>query len=346
MTKISNNKIIGLLCLVLLLSGALQLQAGSLNGLEMLISLRGSWSFSIGIDNKWISPSFDDSNWETIKVPSPWEDQGFNGYNGYAFYRKKVVIPQAHQGRMLYLYLGYIDDVDAVYINGHFLGSMGAFPPKYYTAYNAERIYLIPENFIQFNQQNVIVVKVYDVQQEGGIVRGDIGLYGGKNSMRFDVSLQSTWKFKTGDDLRWKDTEYDDSNWNDMVVPSIWENHGYRDYDGYAWYRKTFIYQGTSEERMVLILGKIDDADQVYINGKLVGGTGNLTSRERVWVEAGDEYNAFRGYYLPQDMLKKGQKYVIAVRVFDKGGEGGIYEGPIGIVSQSKYIDYWRRNKR
>ena len=34
------------------------------------INLKGSWSFSIGINNEWISPKFDDSDWETIKVPS------------------------------------------------------------------------------------------------------------------------------------------------------------------------------------------------------------------------------------------------------------------------------------
>jgi len=33
-------------------------------------------------------------------------------------------------------------------------------------------------------------------------------------------------------------------------------------------------------------------------------------------------------------LLKKGQKNVIAVRVLDTGGAGGIYEGPVGIISQ------------
>jgi sialate O-acetylesterase len=96
---------------------------------------------------------------------------------------------------------------------------------------------------------------------------------------------------------------------------------------------------------MVIIMGKIDDVDQVYVNGTLIGSTGNFqTKSDRVDI-SGAEYNAFRGYYLPAGLLKKGQKYVIAVRVLDTGGIGGIYEGPVGILSQAKYIDYWRKNK-
>lgn len=93
-------------------------------------------------------------------------------------------------------------------------------------------------------------------------------------------------------------------------------------------------------------MGKIDDIDQVYINGTLVGSTGNFPSRPETEVNTGQEYDAFRGYYIPEGLLKKNQKNVIAVRVLDTGGAGGIYEGPIGILTQTKYIEYWRKIKK
>ncbi len=314
--------------------------------LSLIQSLKGGWSFSIGINNDWISPKFNDSGWETIKVPSPWEDQGFNGYNGYAFYRKKISISSSLKGRMLYLNMGYIDDVDEVYLNGRKIGSSGGFPPHFVTAYNAERIYYIPEEYINFDGMNVIAVKVYDSYEAGGIVGGEIGIYGGKASVSFDVNLQSLWKFRPGDDMRRKDIDFDDSLWDEILVPARWEDQGYRDYDGYAWYRKTFTYNSnTADDRMVILMGKIDDIDQVYINGTLVGSTGTFPTKSNPDVFPSAEYNAFRGYYLPAGFLKKGQKYVIAVRVLDTGGTGGIYEGPVGIISQTKYIDYWRNNK-
>jgi sialate O-acetylesterase len=315
--------------------------------LVLLQSLKGSWKFSIGLNEEWVSPKFNDSDWETIKAPSPWENQGYNGYNGYAFYRKNINIPSNYKGRMLYLNMGYIDDVDEVYLNGNKIGSTGGFPPDYNTAYNAERIYYIPEQDINFDGSNLIAVKVYDSEQEGGIVSGEIGLYGGKASVNFDINLQTTWKFQPGDDLRRKESDFDDSGWTEIFVPAKWEDQGYRDYDGYAWYRKSFIYKiNNDNEKMVLLMGKIDDIDQVYINGTLVGSTGNFPKRRGDEANTGEEYNAFRGYFIPDGLLKKNQKNVIAVRVLDTGGAGGIYEGPVGIITQAKYIEYWRKNKR
>jgi hypothetical protein len=315
--------------------------------LVLLQNLKGNWQFSIGISEEWVSPKFDDSKWETIKVPSPWEDQGFNGYNGYAFYRKRLNISSNYKGRMLYLNMGYIDDVDEVYLNGHKIGSTGSFPPNYNTAYNAERVYYIPEEDINFDASNLIAVKVYDSYNEGGIVSGDVGLYGGKTSVNLDVNLQTSWKFQPGDDMRRKEADYDDSGWGEIFVPAKWEDQGYRDYDGYAWYRKSFIYKGRNDnEKMVIVMGKIDDIDQVYINGTMVGSTGEFPRRSGYEANTGQEFDAFRGYFIPEGLLKKNQKNVIAVRVLDTGGVGGIYEGPVGIITQTKYIDYWRKNKK
>lgn len=322
-----------------------KIYAGEEN-LVLLQSLKGNWLFSIGINEEWISPKFDDSKWESIKVPSPWEDEGFNGYNGFAFYRKKFNISSNYKGRMLYLNMGYIDDVDEVYFNGNKIGSTGSFPPNYNTAYNAERVYYIPEQYINFDAPNLVAVKVYDSSQDGGIVSGDIGLYGGKTSANLEINLQSEWKFQPGDDLRRKESDYDDSGWGEIFVPAKWEDQGYRDYDGYAWYRKSFNYQTHNDEKMILLMGKIDDIDQVFINGTLVGSTGNFPSRSGSDVSVGQEFDAFRGYYIPEGLLKKNQKNVIAVRVLDTGGNGGIYEGPVGIISQTKYIEYWRKIKK
>jgi len=349
MTTLRNStriKTLFISALICLFTQSGKAYAGEEN-LVLLQSLKGNWQFSIGINEAWISPKFNDSEWETIKVPSPWENQGFNGYNGYAFYRKKITVPSLYKGRMLYLNMGYIDDVDEVYLNGHKIGSTGGFPPDYNTAYNAERIYYVPEQYINFDGSNLIAVKVYDSTQEGGIVSGEIGLYGGKASVNFDVNLQTTWKFQPGDDLRRKESDFDDSGWVEIFVPAKWEDQGYRDYDGYAWYRKSFIFPTNNENgKMVLLMGKIDDIDQVYINGTLVGSTGNFPSRPGAEVYTGQEFDAFRGYYIPDGLLKKNQKNVIAVRVLDTGGVGGIYEGPVGIITQTKYIEYWRKMKK
>jgi len=347
-TLLSKNKkrtlFISLIILLLSASGKAFVSEDKLVRLQ---GLEGKWQFSIGMNEEWASPKFNDSNWESIGVPSPWEDEGYNGYNGYAFYRKKITVSSKYKDRMLYLNLGYIDDVDEVYFNGNKIGSTGSFPPNYSTAYNAERIYYIPAEYINFDGSNLIAVKVYDSEGEGGIVSGDIGLYGGKTAANLDVNLQSTWKFQPGDDFRRKESDFDDSGWSEIFVPGKWEDQGYRDYDGYAWYRKSFEFHTTTgNEKMVLLMGKIDDIDQVYINGTFVGSTGTFPSRSREEASTGQEWEAFRGYYIPDGLLKKNQKNVIAVRVLDTGGDGGIYEGPVGLITQTKYIEYWRKIKK
>jgi sialate O-acetylesterase len=340
----NRNKILILALPFLLISFNIKALADDLVRIK---DLKGLWKFSIGEREEWISPNYDDSNWESVQVPSPWENQGFYGYNGYAFYRKSITISNTEQGKMLYLALGFIDDVDETYFNGHKIGSTGSFPPKYETAYNAERKYFIPEEIINFDGDNVLAVKVYDSYQAGGIVSGDISIYTTKMGMQVDFNLQGSWKFRIGDDLSGKEPEFDDSNWDEIFVPAKWEDQGYRDYDGYAWYRKTFVYKANStDDKMVVIMGKIDDIDQVFINGTMVGSTGDFPVIKANDLNiSGQEYNAFRGYYFATVLLKKNQKNVIAVRVYDKWGAGGIYEGPVGIISQTKYIEFWRKNK-
>lgn len=310
---------------------------------SLLLDLQGRWTFSIGENSRWISPDFNDSKWETIRVPGNWEDQGFNGYNGYAFYRKKVTVPADLKGRNLYLNLGYIDDVDEVYINGRKIGSTGRFPPYYSTAYNASRKYYLPEDLIRFGGVNTIAVKVYDSNGPGGIVSGNIGIYGERTSAVMEFNLQRQWKFITGDNPDYKDPGFDDSKWDKIFVPARWEDQGYRNYDGYAWYRISFSFKGETKD-MVLLMGKIDDIDQVYVNGRLIGSTGDFRARQGSNPDVDDEYDDFRAYYIPDGLLKTKGVNVIAVRVFDERGAGGIYEGPAGIMKENRYYEYIRRH--
>ncbi len=319
---------------------------GGGNELVRIKNLSGTWKFSIGERDEWISADYNDSDWENIYVPSPWEDQGFHGYNGFGFYRKSFTISSDYKDQSLYINLGYIDDVDETYLNGKKIGSTGTFPPAYSTAYNAKRLYKIPKGLINYNGPNLLAVKVYDSYQVGGIAGGDIGLYVNPYEIPVDLNLEGEWKFKLGDALERKSTQYNDSHWEKIMVPAKWEDQGFRDYDGYAWYRKSFYYRGNfREENLVLVLGKIDDVDEVYVNGVKVGMTGDFRDQEGKHLSTGQHYRALRGYYFSTNLLKKNQTNIIAIRVYDSGGSGGIYEGPVGIVSMSRYIDYWRDRK-
>jgi hypothetical protein len=316
----------------------------SARDLRREISLRVGWRFEIGDNMVYAEPGFNDSDWERIHVSDNWEDQGFPGYDGYAWYRIRFKISDRLAKKSLYLKLGYIDDVDAAYINGRYLNGSGSFPPEYQTAYDHERIYHLPHEDLLFDQENVIAVRVYDETLDGGFVRGDVGIFS-YPSILLEMDLAGTWKFSPGDSPDWSRIEYNDADWESMHVPGNWENQGYPYHDGYGWYRKEFLFPDSLEsERLILALGLIDDSDEVYFNGTRIGRTGTFPG-EGQGSFFGNSWQKDRFYMIPPHLIRWNTKNLIAVRVYDYQGPGGIYDGPIGLTDKETYLKY-RRNRK
>jgi hypothetical protein len=310
---------------------------------KQIVDLSGVWKFSVGDNLKWAAEDADDESWERIEVPSSWENQGFHGYDGYAWYRNTFTIPARFKNSVIYLFLGFVDDVDQVFINGKQVGYSGSFPPDYETAYNVDRRYPVPSSLLKYDGPNSIAVRVYDEELEGGILSGNIGIYVPEYSMNNGINLAGTWKFRPGDSREWKDVNFDDNDWHEVIVPGYWENQGFPDYDGIAWYRKTvFVPEKFKDEKLILVMGKIDDIDEVYVNGKLVGSTGNIETRDM----GENSYQKLRGYYLQDNVFNYGENNLVAVRVYDGLKDGGIYEGPLTIVTQKEYRTYWNNIRK
>ena len=336
MNSSNENKKNEIILIFILLFGSANLFG---NDLERVVNLNTNWKFAIGDYQKWASPTFNDYDWETISVPSEWENQGFQGYDGYAWYRKEFTLDAIYDKDNIYLDLGYIDDVDEVYVNGTLVGFSGAFPPNYWTAYNAKRLYNVPREIINFDKNNVIAVRVYDAQLGGGIVSGDIGIYVNQSNIAIEFDLSGVWDFKIGDNSDWSQEILNTDDWIKTMVPGFWRHIGYAEYNGFAWYRKKFYFNMDQYQNYVLILGKIDDLDEVYINGILVGSTGDIANKN---IE-GTEYNEYRVYTLNDFNLKENENNVIAVRVYDGRKDGGIYQGPIGIMKKSTSQKFWEQ---
>jgi hypothetical protein len=312
--------------------------------LRKIASLSGQWKFSIGDDIKWADPSFNDSGWDQISVPADWESQGYDDYNGYAWYRKTFTIREVPANTTIYLLLGRIDDADVVYLNGQQVGKSGKFPPDFKTSYDVEREYIINPALLRKDAENVISVKVYDSYMNGGITDGRVGIYIDEDDNLLDLNLSGQWKFHLGNDKNWKSADINDDDWKTITVPSTWENEGYEDYDGYAWYRLEFkAPQNLSPGDLYLSLGKIDDLDDVYLNGEYVGNVHDLR-RNTFSRGTGGEYNTPRIYKIPEGSLKRNGMNVLAVRVYDGQGLGGIYQGPIGIMSAQNGKSYRSRH--
>jgi sialate O-acetylesterase len=119
---------------------------------------------------------------------------------------------------------------------------------------------------------------------------------------------------KNLDDSQWHQAEFDDRGWKTMPVPQLWEGADLPGFDGVVWFRREFtLTEAQAKAPAELYLGPIDDADQTYVNGTKVGGL--------------NQYNELRHYQVPAAALRPGRN-VIAIRVDDTGGGGGIYGTP------------------
>ncbi len=137
--------------------------------------------FSKGNQAEWSKPAFNDSGWQTLKTDTYWERQGID-YNGYAWYRFHINMPEAMLTQSalkdsVLLYLGQIDDCDEVYFNGVQVARSGNFPEDaggYKTSYFKQRYYTLPLSKlnVKWDQDNVLAVKVYDGDGDGGIGNG------------------------------------------------------------------------------------------------------------------------------------------------------------------------------
>ncbi len=111
----------------------------------------------------------------------------------------------------------------------------------------------------------------------------------------------------------WSAPQLDTSTWKQMDLPVFWENADLPGFDGVVWFRRTFdLPESWSGAGAELHLGAIDDADTTWINGVEVGTTNG--------------WKIPRVYRVPADVLRPGHN-VIAVRVLDTGGGGGLYGG-------------------
>jgi len=131
-----------------------------------------------------------------------------------------------------------------------------------------------------------------------------------KGSVLRIEALQGT-KMEGMNTSQFRELSFDDSKWPVLNQPQLWEEQSIGELDGIVWLRKTIVLASLDlTKEATLVLSKIDDNDITYVNGIKVGST--------------NQWDANRRYTIPPGVLKEG-KNVIAVRVEDTGGGGGIY---------------------
>ena len=126
--------------------------------------------------------------------------------------------------------------------------------------------------------------------------------------------------------VKWYDVNYIPKGWQNINIPGYWEDQGIKDLNGVVWYRREIeIPQSMTGVPAKVFLGRIVDADALYINGAQVGNTTYQYPQRR--------------YSLPAGTLKPG-KNIFVVRVTNSSGKGGfVPDKPYYIEAASQTVD-------
>ena len=133
--------------------------------------------------------------------------------------------------------------------------------------------------------------------------------------------LQAAWwenlqKADPGSSALWNRADLDDSDWENAALPGAWAEE-LAGYDGVVWYRRTIqIPQDWVQKDLVVELGPIDDCDTFYADGERWGAT----HQDGAWQTP-------RQYHIAAKLVDD-RKLVLALRVLDTGGGGGLIGAP------------------
>ncbi|WP_242155524.1 sialate O-acetylesterase [Aestuariivivens sediminis] len=140
----------------------------------------------MGMEEKWMLPETDRSNWLSIPLPGIWEEQGYDNLDGLVWFSRDIDLNIKDDIDKIELHLGIIDDSDIVWVNGVKVGETN-------WGFETERVYTIPNEVIKSGPNN-ITVRVQDRRNKGGFTSSpnDLFIKLGKEK----VPLSGKWKFK------------------------------------------------------------------------------------------------------------------------------------------------------
>jgi len=129
-----------------------------------------------------------------------------------------------------------------------------------------------------------------------------------------DLGLKNKWRNST-----------DIFDWKTINIPGFWADGELGNLNGSVWFKKEFVLDKVKENQAKLILGRIVDADSVFVNGNFVGTTSY-------------QYPP-RIYSFNTNILKEG-KNEITIRIISNSGRGGfVTDKPYELIIGNKTID-------
>lgn len=148
--------------------------------------------YDVGLREKWFVPDLDDSGWKSITIPGGFAELGVPDTPALAWFRKEIVLPDPLTPGRALMFLGSIERMDSVYVNGTFVGGSAWVENP--------RVYFLRDGVLRPGR-NVVAIRVFKTKPDGGFLAkpDELHLTLGDRST---IPLAGEWKGKVSVDAR------------------------------------------------------------------------------------------------------------------------------------------------
>lgn len=195
---------------------------------------------------------------------------------------------------------------------GIILSALGGSPAESWMSEEALKEFPSHYNELQMFKDSTLINEIEEADQErnnswyGQLQKADIGYI--------------------NPETPWHDPATDYSGWSEMNVPGYWVGEPLGPVNGVVWFQREIdVNEEHAGKTALLELGRVVDADSVFVNGTFVGTTSY-------------QYPP-RWYEVPAGVLKEGANDIV-VRVINSSGRGGfIPDKPYELIIEEDTLD-------
>jgi len=148
--------------------------------------------YDVGLKGNWAAPELDDSSWKPVDIPGGFSELGVPETPALAWFRKEIVLPDPLPAGRALVFLGSVERMDTVYINGKFAGASAWVENPH--------VYFLGDGVLEPGR-NVIAIRVLKTKPDGGFLGKPEELHlmlGDKTN----IPLAGTWKGRLSVDAR------------------------------------------------------------------------------------------------------------------------------------------------
>ena len=147
--------------------------------------------YDVGLRDNWFDPNLDDSAWKSVTIPGGFAELGVPDTPAVAWFRREIVLPDPLPPGRALMFLGSIERMDSVYVNGTFVGGSAWVENP--------RVYFLRAGVLK-SGRNLVAIRVFKTKPDGGFLAKPEELHLAVGDQT--IPLAGEWKGRLSVDAR------------------------------------------------------------------------------------------------------------------------------------------------